>query len=107
MSLIYVTFHVVVLQYELPLQTKGHRAQLHMSQQGATNGSENAPAIITDREFVQLLLAAKRRQPEVMLQIIELFREGIETIRQRYRILRGESPLCLSFFPTFNVEDTS
>lgn len=48
--------------------------------------AKNAPAAITDREFVELLLAARQKQPEAMLRIIELFQEDIKTISQRIRI---------------------
>ncbi|MEK3761670.1 hypothetical protein MKZ07_25085 [Paenibacillus sp. FSL P4-0338] len=44
--------------------------------------AKNAPAAITDSEFADLLTGVRLKQPEAMLQIIELFQEDIEMVSQ-------------------------
>lgn len=70
---------------------------------------KNASAVITDREFVELLLAAKQKQPDAMLQIIKLFQEDIEAVSQRIRIPREDaiSHIVTELLTYIQVEDTS
>ena len=70
--------------------------------------AKNAPSTITDCEFVELLLAAKQKQPVAMLQIIELFWEDIENISQRIRIPREDavSHIVTELLTYIQVEDT-
>ena len=53
--------------------------------------AKNAPAAITDSEFADLLTAVRQKQPEAMLQIIELFQEDIETVSQCILIPREDA----------------
>ncbi|QQZ64687.1 hypothetical protein JI735_34660 (plasmid) [Paenibacillus sonchi] len=53
--------------------------------------TKNDTAAITDREFVELLHAAKQQQPEAILKIIGLFQEDIEAVSQRIRIPREDA----------------
>ncbi|MFC7677677.1 hypothetical protein [Paenibacillus sp. GCM10028914] len=39
--------------------------------------TKNDQAIVTDREFIALLHAAQKNDPEAMLQLIDLFKEDI------------------------------
>lgn len=70
---------------------------------------KNASAVITDREFVELLLAAKQKQPEAMLQIIKLFQEDIEAVSQYIRIPREDaiSHIVTELLTYIQVKDTS
>lgn len=53
--------------------------------------AKNAPAAITDSEFADLLTAVRQKQPEAMLQIIELFQEDIEMVSQRILLPREDA----------------
>ncbi len=52
---------------------------------------KNDSAIITDHEFLILLQAAKQKDPEAMLRIIELFQGDIENISRTIRIPREDA----------------
>ncbi|MGC6589112.1 helix-turn-helix domain-containing protein [Paenibacillus sp. Dod16] len=52
---------------------------------------KNASTIISDHEFLILLQAAKQKDSEAMLQIIELFRGDIENISRTIRIPREDA----------------
>jgi hypothetical protein len=71
--------------------------------------AKNAPAAITDREFVELLHAAKQQQPEAVLRIVELFWEDIQTISQRIRIPREDavSHIVTELLAYIQSDDTS
>lgn len=52
---------------------------------------KNASKIVSDHEFLILLKAAKKKDSEAMLQIIELFRGDIENISRMIRIPREDA----------------
>lgn len=52
---------------------------------------KNGSSIITDSEFIRLLEAARKKQPEAMLEIIELFQPDIEKSSLMVRIPKEDA----------------
>ncbi|TDL50358.1 hypothetical protein E2R60_22760 [Paenibacillus dendritiformis] len=48
--------------------------------------TKNAPATISEREFLTLLQAAKQKDSEAMLQIIEIFKDDILKISKYVKL---------------------
>ncbi|WP_245236117.1 hypothetical protein [Paenibacillus sonchi] len=78
----------VILQND---RSRGRGPTAYESTGGQQMETKNDTAAITDREFVELLHAAKQQQPEAILKIIGLFQEDIEAVSQRIRIPREDA----------------
>lgn len=71
--------------------------------------AKDAPAAITDSQFARLLTAARQKEPEAMLQIIELFQEDIEMVSKHILIPREDavSHIVTEILAFIQVEDST
>lgn len=71
--------------------------------------AKDAPAAVTDSQFAELLRAARQKQPEAMLRIIELFQEDIEMVSKHILISREDaiSHIVTEILAFIQVEDNT
>lgn len=71
--------------------------------------AKDAPAAVSDSQFAELLTAARQKQPEAMLRIIELFQEDIEMVSKHILISREDaiSHIVTEILAFIQVEDNT